>query len=249
MSKSLIVLSGIVVSFQSYLPIAGPLVNKVMDHTKHVIDQVVAELAEKRVILNGHGYCFAMAEIVQTMLSKHNIASRLVECQLTLIQTNPPKVQLVGHGVKNGQDNEFDTHMVCVTDTTPAYLIDLSLGANLVVPTVVKERGIIADCVNEHGQRLIYRQKPNPLYPPILNQNIIARMQADLEIRSTIKTIKWIVIVAIIISTLNFVRGIYDYYQTWVDDRNDWGPNAVQRIEKRLEKLEQESPRARSATR
>lgn len=128
--------------------------------------------------------------------------------------------------------------MVCVTETTPAYLIDLSLGANLVVPTTVKESGVISDCENKQGQRLIYRQKPDPLYPPVLNQNIIARMRSDLELRNTVKTIKWILIAAITVSTLNFVRGAYDYYQVYIDETNHWGPHVIKRIEQRLDGLE-----------
>lgn len=46
-----------------------------MNDPKQTIDQVVKDLADKQVILNGQGYCFAMAEIVQTMLKKAGIDS------------------------------------------------------------------------------------------------------------------------------------------------------------------------------
>ena len=50
--------------------------------------------------------------------------------------------------------------------------------------------------------------------------------------------LKMFVIVAIAISTLNLIRGGIDYYQTWINDENFWGPTHMKEIHERVERIE-----------
>lgn len=80
-------------------------------HVEKTIEKVINELDADGLILTGQGFCFAMAEIVQTKLAEKNINSRLVECQLTIIQKSPPALKLVGHSLKSqSTPDQFDTH-------------------------------------------------------------------------------------------------------------------------------------------
>jgi hypothetical protein len=214
------------------------------DKIKQKIDQVISELDADGLILTGQGYCFAMAEIAQTKLAEAGIQSRLVECQLTMIQKSPPALRLVGHGVMAtapGQNNQFDTHMVCVTETTPAYLIDLSLGKQLIFPAAEQPSGQIADNIDPSGNlRLIYRQKETPSFPPILNQNIVSRIKSDLEMRASVRWLKILVTALLAISTFNAARGLFEAYEVWGHPDNYWGPDAIQQLDQKIDRINEQ---------
>lgn len=211
-------------------------------NVRETIDQVIKELEESRVVLHGQGYCFAMAEIVQTMLKSRNVASRLVECQLTIIQRSPPAVKLVGHGVKVFENsNEFDTHMVCVTETDEPYLIDLSLGAAIVVPATAGSNGLIANAEQNGGNLTVfYRQKENPSFPPVLNQNILERIKSDIKMRESIRWLKILVGTLLVISSINAVRGLYEAWEVWVTPDNNWGPAAIQQLDQKIDHINEQ---------
>lgn len=213
-----------------------------MDKTKQTIDRVINELDADGLILTGQGYCFAMAEIIQTKLAEKGMNSRLVECQLTIIQKNPPALKLIGHSIKGHNVPEsFDTHMVCVTETTPAYLIDLSIGFRLVLDTEQKPSGIIADSTDASGNtRLLYRQKETPSFPPILNQNVISRIKSDLEMRVTVRWLKMLVVSLLIVSTFNAARGLYEAYEVWGKPDNYWGPDAIKDLDHKIDRINEQ---------
>lgn len=204
------------------------------------IEQAVKEIEDQNLLLYGNGYCFAMAEVAQAQLATKGINSRLVECQLTAIKTDPPQMKLVGHGRLSNDNNNFDSHMVCVTETEPSYLIDLSLGERIVLPTQETE-GMIIATKEDPVTKIIYRQKPKPIVPAAMNQNIVARIRADQELRSSVKWLKVFLILALTISTVNAVRGFYDFYQTYINTENNWGPEDIGRkkMEQRIEHLEE----------
>ena len=211
-------------------------------YVEKTIEKVINELDADGLILTGQGFCFAMAEIVQTKLAEKNINSRLVECQLTIIQKSPPALKLVGHSLKSqATPDQFDTHMVCVTETNPAFLIDLSIGYRLVIPASAEASGIIAESTEASGNiRLLYRQKETPSFPPILNQNIVSRIKSDLEMRRTVNWLKALVIGLLVISTLNAARGLYEAYEVWIRPDNYWGPDAIQQLENKIDHIDKQ---------
>lgn len=206
------------------------------------IKQAVDNIESQGLLLNGQGYCFAMAEIMQTRLAELGMGSRLVECQLTIIQKSPPALKLIGHSLKSQAiPEQFDTHMVCVTETQPAYLIDLSLGTNITLPAEVKDSGIMVDSFDAVGNtRLIYRQKETPSFPPILNQNIVSRIKSDLEMRATVHWLKVLVITLLVVSTINAGRGIFEAYQVWVTPDNYWGPDTLKMLNDKIDHIDQQ---------
>jgi hypothetical protein len=75
-----------------------------------------------------------------------------------------------------------------------------------------------------------YRENPEPQFPPAYNQNSLARMRSERDIRQNLNWLKIIVITLLTISSLNAVRGFYDFYQVYVA-QNNWGPESVSRQE------------------
>ena len=208
-----------------------------MKNILYDIEQAVKEIEGQNLLLYGNGYCFAMAEVTQAQLTSKGIGSRLVECQLTAIKTDPPQMKLVGHGRLSSDNNNFDSHMVCVTETDPPYLIDLSLGECIILETQ-EDDGMIIATKEDAVTKIIYRQKLKPTVPAALNQNIVARIRADQDLRSSVRWLKILLIVALTISTINATRGFYDYYRTYMVEDSRWGPNQQVRLEDRLDNLE-----------
>jgi len=199
------------------------------------------EPLQSNLVQYGQGHCFAVSEIVQITLDAAGIKSKLVECSLTMISMNPPWVRLVGISNPNLKDSEVDTHMICVTETTPEFIVDLSVGHAMIIEVSTQEDEplLLANHVSTNGVHYVYKQKARPMMPPMLNQNIVSRIRSDRELRKSVNWLKWAVIVSISISTLNASRGAYDFYQVYIDKENYWGPSQVEQLNNKILQLEE----------
>ncbi|MEY2912304.1 MAG: hypothetical protein RLZZ184_1613, partial [Cyanobacteriota bacterium] len=60
--------------------------------------------------------------------------------------------------------------------------------------------------------------------PKLHQRSILDRIKLDNQIQEQIAVIQKLVLLALTISSLNLIRGGYDFYQTYVNPNNDWGP-------------------------
>lgn len=198
---------------------------------EQTINEICEDLERKGMILLGHNFCFAMSEIVQHQLKTHGIESRLVECQLTFITKSPPMLKLIGSGHSQNTEKSFDAHMVVITDTEPEYLIDLSQGVRIVLPVEIDSKNHLRLATYDDRDIAVwYKENPEPEFPPVYNQNSLARMRSERDIRNNLKWLKIIVITLLTVSSINAVRGFYDFYQVYVIN-NNWGPESISRQE------------------
>jgi hypothetical protein len=213
--------------------------------------EIVDTLWQGRVIERGGGFCLSMADMIRTLLLQKGIKSRLVECKLTVMSRNPPALTLIGHDNlidRTGDINEMDVHVVCVTDTEIPMLIDLSIMHLRANTPYVVERAQFQDdhTLAEYrwGEDLwTYQLKPVSQLPQIYQQSIVDRMQTDRRVFKSIRTISILVSAALLFSGTNMIRGAYDFYQTYIESANTWGPDHNQRVLERLERIEQQLPK------
>jgi len=57
------------------------------------------------------------------------------------------------------------------------------------------------------------------------------RIKKDTDIQKQINFIRNFMFVLLSVSSLNLIRGTYDFYQTFVNPYNGWGPNKVEIIQ------------------
>ena len=213
----------------------NPDYNKILD--------LVESLDRGNVIARGAGYCISMSDMTQTLLKQQaNIDSTITECKLTVVNDNPPIIKLIGHdGLSKGGPEDYDTHVVCVTDTHPPFLIDLS------VSNIAQGLRYIVEPLNGNGKilaqysygncRWIYETRETIKLPKLYQHSIIERWNSDRKLFKETRVLKVLIIVALTISTLNAIRGLYDSYQVYVNDSNSWGPQAIENINSKIENI------------
>jgi hypothetical protein len=211
-----------------------------------VVD-VVKKMWDSEVIHRSTGYCFSVSDMVRTLLLHEGIHSKIVECQLTVINTDPPGFVMLGydHHVKN---KEVPTHVVCVTDTEIPMIIDLSIGYIQpdAVPFIVERaspnpnmKESIAEIKFDHAT-WHYTHKRDQYFPKFHQESIIDRIATDRKVKREIGWLKLLIGVVLAVSALSAVRGTYDFYQKYYVD-NTFGPQTVSREDllEELQKLEQ----------
>jgi len=196
------------------------------------IENLLDGLNQQGILIRGAGYCFSMSEMLQTMLQQRGIESRIVEVKLTVMSQDPPLYRAIGHDNLNNH-NEIDTHVVVVTETTPPYLIDASICHLLqplkIIPYILAPldmnyiRGIVLE-YETHDSKWVYEEKANPKMPAIHQQNVLARMNNEREVKRQLYWLRILILVALTVSLVNAGRGFFDFYQKYIVADNNYGP-------------------------
>ena len=201
-----------------------------------VIKGVIDNLKISGMLEAGSGYCLSMSDIIQKLLYKEGIKSQLVECSLMVTLKDPPGLFLMGYPGfnQNNYDKEkmLSTHVICITETEIPILIDLSIGhIDKKIPYICSP--IMANYeyanISEYDfetSTWTYTKKPETEIelPKLHQKSILDRIKLDGQIQRQIGIVQKLVVIALTISSLNFVRGAYDFYQTYVNPYSNWGP-------------------------
>jgi len=201
------------------------------------IKSVVDKLDSTGMIGAGSGYCLSMSDIAHKLLHQKGIESKIVECSLMVTLKNPPAIHLVGYSGFRDRDydpeTKMDNHIVCIADTEVPILIDASISdvdkkiKYICEPIVKKENHTNIAEFDFPSSTWMYQEKPESQVPVLHQRSIIDRINTDNRFRRQISFIQKFMIVLLGVSSLNFIRGTYDFYQTYVNKTNSWGPNSV----------------------
>ena len=168
-----------------------------------IIMNVLSEMIESGFPYIAKNYCISSANILQTALKHQGINSKLVECQLMLTYTdiNPPKIVLVGYDdIKH--ENEIDTHVVIITETSIPLLIDCSIQHRLTYDKVILIDSIKNNVNNYTSNHLgtyyypdnfvmaTYEQKTSQRVPMLHQHSIVDRINTDRKIFDNIEYLK-----------------------------------------------------------
>lgn len=206
----------------------------VSDPEYQKIISIVHNLWNSGMIQRGSGHCYSMSDIVSKLLNHNGIESYLEECSLMVLKKNPPELHLVGYSDCDIDDpiKEIRTHVVCITKTKYPILIDLSI-AHFIddIPYICEE--INSQNSNElskyefENSYFNYSKKIESQIPYLHQQSIIDRINTDKKIFSSISKINKIIISIAIITSINFIRGTWDFYQKYIIHDNGFGPQKV----------------------
>jgi hypothetical protein len=201
------------------------------------IKQIVDNLYSSGMIETGSGYCLSMSDIVHKLLYKEGIKSKLIECNLMVVVKSPPGLYLMGY--KGFHENQFDSsqrmenHIICITETEVPILIDLSIShidkniPFICAPVFKKEEHPYLAEYDFETSTWTYTERVESELPKLHQKSIINRIKLDQEVSKEISFIKTILVVLFCVSSMNFVRGGYDFYQKYVNKTNGFGPNKI----------------------
>lgn len=190
------------------------------------VQEIIDDLRHSGMLRFGSGYCLSMSDVILKLLHKEGINAELVECNLMVMMKNPPGLVLVGYkgfmenSLNTGQ--RIDNHVVCVTKTKIPILIDLS------VSHIDPQMPFICEPIlGEHSHTDLaefdfdsstwtYQTRTDSELPKLHQKSIINRIKTDIRVDKEIKFIKYFMFVLFAVSSLNFARGMYDFYYTFV---------------------------------
>jgi hypothetical protein len=202
-----------------------------------VIKGLVEGLHKSGMLESGSGYCLSMSDIVLKLLHKEGIKSRLIECNLMVTLKNPPGMYLMGYPGFNGNnynsEKMMQSHIVCITETQIPILIDLSIShidkkIDYICAPILNsfDHTNLAEYDFETSTWTYTEKKDTDIELPKLHQkSILDRIKTDQKVNKEINFIKTLLIILFCVSSTNFIRGSYDFYQTYINKHNDWGPN------------------------
>jgi hypothetical protein len=194
------------------------------------IKEIIKDLWDDGLIQRGSGHCVAMSDIIHKLLLHHGMESYLQECSLMIYKTNVDDLILVGYSLAEVNDsvNQVKTHVVCITKTEKPILIDLSV-YNFVdgVPYICEylDTDSPVSKFNFPNGKFIYTKKyTNYQLPQLHERSITNRIQTDNKIFNNFKKINIALIIIFIVTTTNFLRGSFDFYQKYFVKDNGFGP-------------------------
>lgn len=213
------------------------------------VKEVIEPLINSGIITLGAKYCISLSELISSTLKLRGIECRLIECQVTMtdFKTEPPSLGFIGfENITNA--GELSTHVVVITMTDVPMLIDAAISHRLPgskpvlidrANTEVSEKRILGEFELSHDRlKILYVEKKNQMVPSIYHNSFLYRAKTDKTIFENLKLLKTVVIIALVISSINAARGIYDFYLKYYDDTAPIGYSANLEIINRLERLE-----------
>jgi hypothetical protein len=155
------------------------------------VREVIAELKSQNLLQYGAGFCLAISDLVQNLLTQKNIKSSLLEVKLTLLSNNPPNFHVIGLQKGELLNGQIGTHVVVCIEHEIPLIIDCSIALHLAQPfdwvcgAIKKDDAELAK-FERNGFTLIYREKIGAQFPAIHQRNIRERIDLDTKFEKSI---------------------------------------------------------------
>jgi hypothetical protein len=210
---------------------------------------ILDTLDRDRILVHLNGNCVLAADVMQNMLSAHNVQSRIIECQLMITHTDPDgvkSVHMVGYELGTPGANQVDTHAVAVTQDDCPLLVDVSVGHLLENPKHVIVTELVEDAdepdiiarAQAGRYELVYRKKRNIRLPALHQKDLVSRIQQEYQLLKNVRYLKYLVVAALVLTGVNASRGFYDHYSKYFSDSAVIGVSANREILDRLDNIE-----------
>lgn len=193
------------------------------DKDLNAVKSVVNELWKDGIVQRGHGRCIAISDVVQKLLLHYGIQSYLQECSLLIKRKDVDDLILIGYPGAEAFDSveEVKTHVVCITKTKKPILIDLSI-INFApgVPYVceyIDGNGMVEKFDYRHATFFYSKKYETQQLPELHERSIVSRIKTDNQIFANIKYIKLGLLVVALMSSVNMLRGFFDFYYTFLN--------------------------------
>jgi len=193
---------------------------------------IIHDLWNSGIVQRGNGHCYSMSDIISKLLKLNGIDCYLEECSLMILKKDPPELHLVGYPMADltNPHQEIISHVVCITKTKYPILIDLSIshfieGIPYICEQLKNGNNVEISNFDFSNSLFKYSRRSTNQVPLLHQQSIIDRIQTDKLIFSNIDKLSKVLIGVAVITSLNFLRGIYDFNQKYIIKDNGFGPS------------------------
>jgi hypothetical protein len=199
--------------------------------------EVINDLNAQGLLDRGVGYCVSMSDIVMKLLHKKGIECELVECSVMIMVKDPPLMGLIGYeGLSHIEDfvHNMESHVVCVTKTPIPLLIDASLKnfdpnvPCICIPITESKSSNLAE-YDFGTSAWTYQKKSDSKLPWLHQQSVLHRIVTDYKTEKELKFLKLFLIAISIVTSLNFIRGSFDFHQKYFVIDNNFGPERIKK--------------------
>jgi hypothetical protein len=200
-----------------------------------IIKNMIIEMWQSGIIARGSGFCLSMSDMIKKILAIKGVPSEIIECDLIAFNKSNPSMSLIGHDrLTVGSYENIDSHVVCIAGSENKFIIDLSI---FHFKDLTEKYFIFHELENCDESSLCsfesnnviwnYNVKKYPKLPELHQKSILDRINTDKKIFSNISILNKFMILIFAITTLNFVRGIYDFNQKYLIRDNNFGPTRI----------------------
>jgi hypothetical protein len=176
------------------------------------IQETLTKIHASGVSVNFPGNCISTAEMLQSVLQDQGIETQITEVQLVITRNTGLEAEYLFVGYDNQSfAGQIDTHVVLITKTEQPILIDASLGHVLPTdhPWVVEYLPLNhkVEMLAEYtvaNLHLAYTRKKIPRLANLHEKTILQKTLDDLSLRRDLRTIRFVVFIAIGIGMINF---------------------------------------------
>jgi hypothetical protein len=177
------------------------------------IKSVIDNLVKNGMVDRFRGNCIGTSDLIHNYLTDVGIDSKLVEVKLSMLfeHQNQQGFYFLGYDSILSNNNEIDTHVVVLTETSVPMIIDMSISHLL-----PKEKPFVFERVNmndvsvlstyDYGTvKLTYRTKENIRLPSLHQKTVLQRIVEDRKNKESMKFLKFMVVFSVTVTSINFI--------------------------------------------
>jgi hypothetical protein len=188
------------------------------------VHECISKLVATGVTKMGEGYCISVSDIIFNLLTQWGIKCHLEEVKLSIMDQSTGYSDMVGFDTTFTKNSHLkvSTHVVVVTDTEIPMLIDGSIAHKLpnsqqCIIQPIKNLGSKMMCNFEYkGFGFLYQEKADGFGIPQLHQiSILDRMGTDKRIFDTMKQLRILNIIGILLSAFAVINVIGKIWLDW----------------------------------
>lgn len=179
-----------------------------------IIKQILLDIYKTTNSQHFFGNCVASCDIIQNILSKNNINSRIVECQVSAIKeysNNEKQYFFIGYD-NHTYPGQIDTHTILITESTKPILIDVSIGyifadtnnKNVIVEKLCsKNDSILSEYVFDNVT-ITYTNKKILRLPSVHQKNLMQRIVTEQNNEKSLNVLRIFIMIAVSLGVINF---------------------------------------------
>lgn len=188
------------------------------------VHKLMCSLIESGITKMGEGYCISVSDIILNMVTQYGVKASLLEVKLSIMDKISGISGMIGHEVtwEKNSHTHVTTHVVVCVDGEIPFFIDGSIAHRLpnnmqCIINPIENLGSKMLSNFEYGNYgFIYQEKTDGLGIPQLHQiSILDRMGTDKRIFDTMKQLKILNIIGIVLSAFALINVFGKVFLDW----------------------------------
>lgn len=188
------------------------------------VHQLMCSLIESGITRMGEGYCISVSDIILNMIVQYGVKASLMEVKLSIMDKTTGISGMIGHEVvwEKNSHTHVATHVVVCVDGEIPFFIDGSIAHRLpnnmqcVINRIENLGSKMLSNFEYANYGFVYQEKVDGMGIPQLHQiSILERMGTDKRIFDTMKQLKLLNIIGIVLSAFALINVFGKVFLDW----------------------------------